>query len=238
MWDLLCDQDIRVLVVSAIVLQIFQQLCGINAVFYYSTSLFDGVIDNPVVGTNLVALVNVLATYVALKLMDSTARKTLILWSAGGMLVSTIFIIAALKGYVYKFIAVISVMSFVSFFEIGLGPIPWLIVAEMFDSKYVATAMSMACIANWGCNFLVGLCFPFMQEYLGAWCFGPFGIVLVVSLVFTASYLPETHGRTVDEIHRMVRTRTMEVSDYFSPISFFLPKNLCHLISAGVHALY
>jgi hypothetical protein len=50
---------------------------------------------------------------------------------------------------------------------IGLGPIPWLIVAEMFDAKYVATAMSMACIVNWACNFLVGLCFPFIQQALG-----------------------------------------------------------------------
>ena len=50
---------------------------------------------------------------------------------------------------------------------IGLGPVPWLIVAEMFDSKYVATAMSMACIANWSCNFIVGVTFPYLSLYLG-----------------------------------------------------------------------
>ena len=75
-----------------------QQLCGINAVFYYSTSFFQGIISNPLLGSTLVAFINVVATYIALKLMDNTARRTLILWSAGGMIVSTAFIIAAILG--------------------------------------------------------------------------------------------------------------------------------------------
>ena len=69
--------------------------------------------------------------------MDNTERRTLILASAGGMFISTVFIIAALCGAVPNMIALVATMFYVSFFEIGLGPIPWLIVAEMFDSKYV-----------------------------------------------------------------------------------------------------
>ena len=204
MWDLLCQRDMHVLVVSTLVLQMAQQLCGINAIFYYSTSFFEGIIENPLVGTALVALVNVIATYIALKLMDNTERRELILWSTGGMLVCTVFIIAALSKLTYNIVALFAVMGFVSFFEIGLGPIPWLIVAEMFDAKYVATAMSMACIVNWGCNFLVGLLFPLMNSTLGPYSFGPFGLVLISTFVFTWLYLPETHGRSVEEIHRLV----------------------------------
>ena len=205
------NTDLRVLVVSCIVFQMAQQLCGINAVFYYSTSFFNGVLSNPLLGTNLVAFVNVIATYVALKLMDRTARRTLLLISAGGMLVSTVFIVMAVKGYFPNTIALISVMAYVSFFEIGLGPIPWLIVAEMFDSKYVATAMSLSCILNWFCNFLVGLLFPFMKLYLGTWSFMPFGAVLIATLSFTWLYLPETYGRSVDEIQRLVQDPFYEV---------------------------
>jgi len=194
-------------VLSALGLQIAQQLCGINAVFYYSTSFFQGVIDDPLVGTNLVAFVNVVATYVALRLMDSTGRRTLLLWSAGGMLVSTSLILAALTGYVQQVYALVAVMAFVSFFEIGLGPVPWLIVAEMFDAKYVATAMSLACVVNWACNFLVGLLFPFMQEWLGPWSFGPFAAVLAVTYALTLAYLPETRGLSVDEIMGEVTAR-------------------------------
>jgi SP family facilitated glucose transporter-like MFS transporter 3 len=147
--DLLYSKELKVLVVSSIVLQMAQQLCGINAVFYYSTSFFQGRIDNPLLGTTLVALVNVIATYVALIIMDKTKRRHLLLISAGGMLISTILIIAALLEVLPNSVALFSVMAFVSFFELGLGPIPWLIVAEMFDSKYVPTAMSISCVVNW-----------------------------------------------------------------------------------------
>jgi MFS transporter, SP family, solute carrier family 2 (facilitated glucose transporter), member 3 len=211
MWDLWCAKDIRILVVSVIILQMAQQLCGINAVFYYSSSFFEGVIDNPLLGTTLVSAINVLATYIALKLMDTTNRRTLLLWSAGGMLLSTVFIIAALLHIIPNYLALLAVMAFVSFFEIGLGPIPWLIVAEMFDAKYVATAMSMACIVNWGCNFLVGLLFPFVQQALGPWSFGPFGLVLIATFLFTYLLLPETHGKSVAEIQRLIGSGDDEI---------------------------
>lgn len=185
--------------------------CCDGKVFYYSSTFFEGVIDNPLQGTTIVAFVNVVATYVALKLMDNTNRRTLILWSSGGMLISTFVIIAALLEVIPKSVALVAVMAFVSFFEIGLGPIPWLIVAEMFDAKYVATAMSLACIVNWGCNFLVGLLFPIMQASLGPLSFGPFGMVLVFTFLFSYFYLPETHGKTVDEIQRLVGSADEEI---------------------------
>jgi MFS family permease len=128
------------------------------------------------------------------------------------MLVSTIIFTLSLLGYIsYSFIAMGAVMAYVAFFEIGLGPIPWLIVAEMFDSKYVATAMSLSCIVNWVCNFLVGLLFPYMQEYFGPWSFGPFAIVLLLTVLFAYIYLPETHGRSVAEIQRLVGANDEEL---------------------------
>lgn len=82
--------------------------------------------------------------YVALKLMDTCGRRTLILWSAAGMFLCCGLTTAALLEVVPNELALLAVMGFVFFFEIGLGPIPWLIVAEMFDAKYVATAMSVS----------------------------------------------------------------------------------------------
>lgn len=121
LFSLLNSKDMRYLFFSALVLQAGQQLCGICAVFYYSTTFFEGVIDNPLMGTVLVGVVNVLATYLALKLMDNTGRKTLLLVSSGGMMISAMLIIAALKGYVYNIIAAVAVIAFVGFFEIGIG---------------------------------------------------------------------------------------------------------------------
>ena len=94
-----------------------------------------GVIVNSLVGTTLVSALNVVATYVALQLMQSTDRVPLMLWSLGGMLTSTVVVKIALLGYIPNIVAVFGVMTFVFFFEIGLRRIPWLIVGEMFDAK-------------------------------------------------------------------------------------------------------
>jgi MFS transporter, SP family, solute carrier family 2 (facilitated glucose transporter), member 3 len=225
MYDLLFRQvDLRPLVVSSIVLQMAQQLSGINAVFYYSTDFFEGVMEKPLLGTTLCASVNVVATYVALKLMDGTPRRTLILWSTGGMVVSTVVITLALTGVVVRSLALAGVLAFVSCFEIGLGPIPWLIVAEMFDAKYVATAMSIACVVNWASNFVVGLSFPFVAHALGAWTWAPFGAIVAATFCFTLWYLPETHGRSVEEINRLVSR--------YGPDEEELQRQAIHIIQA------
>jgi len=206
------DKSLKLLVVSCLVLQISQQLCGINAVFYYSTSFFEGVIENPLVGTTIVGFVNVVATYIALLLMGTYGRRTLILWSSGGMFVCCIFIVISLLGICPKMVALVAVNLYVLFFEIGLGPIPWLIVAEMFDAKYVATAMSASCQLNWACNFIVAFVFPFMHEYLGAYAFVPFACVLLFTFVYALIWLPETQGTTPEELQKaLVRKNSLTV---------------------------
>lgn len=197
---MLKDKQIRRLLICSLVLQMAQQLSGINAVFYYSTMFFEGLIDNPLLGTTIVGGVNVLATYVALLLMENSNRRTLILWSAGGMFFSSIALVLCLLGYFTKIASLFFVITYVIFFEIGLGPIPWLIVAEMFEAKYVATAMSISSQVNWACNFIVGLVFPYLQESLGALSFVPFAVVLLMTIIFVIVWLPETKGTTPSEL--------------------------------------
>jgi len=129
--EMFADKSVRLLVVSTLVLQAGQQLGGINAVFYYSGLFFDGIVDNPLVGTTIIGFINVLATFVALLLMDKCGRRTLIMWSAGGMFLSCIVIVMSLLGYFSSnYVALLGVGCYVSFFAIGLGPIPFLIIAE------------------------------------------------------------------------------------------------------------
>lgn len=200
MAQMFADKNVRLLVVSTFVLQMAQQLSGINAVFFYSGLFFDGVIDNPLVGTTLIGGVNVLATYVALLLMDRCGRRTLIMWSSGGMFLSCVVIVSALLGYFSKMVALGAVAVYVVFFAIGLGPIPFLIVAEMFEGKYVAAAMSISGLVNGICNFFVGLFFPVINEALGAYSFAPFGIVLLLTFLYAWLMLPETAGTTPEEL--------------------------------------
>ena len=211
--DLIAAREYRGLLVAAVGLQLAQQLCGINAVFYYSTSFLRGVVDDPQMGTCLVNLVNVLATYFALTIMDRSRRKHLLLISSVGMAISCVLLVVASIGYTTKTIALISVMLIVTFFEIGLGPIPWLIVAESFDAKYVASAMSLTCIVNWSCNFIVGLSFPHMQLALGPYVFAPFAAVLLVVTLFCHFFVIESFGRTVEEVFRIANPTTAEDAD-------------------------
>lgn len=210
--EMISHPKLRVLLFSSLVLQAAQQLSGINAVFYYSTAFFDGVIDNPLLGTTVVGFVNVLATYAALLLMDKCGRKTLILWSSGGMLLSCVLIVLSLLDYFGHMVALVGVNLYVIFFEIGLGPIPWLIVAEMFETKYVAVAMSVSSQTNWACNFIIGLVFPYMNAYLQAYSFVPFAVVLLMTFIFSATVLPETQGTTPAELAaEMTKRNSMNI---------------------------
>jgi SP family facilitated glucose transporter-like MFS transporter 3 len=134
--DMWSQRKVRLMLISALILQMGQQFSGINAVFYYSTSFFEGVLDNPLVGTAIVGFVNVLATYAVLFLMDTCGRKTLILYSSGGMFLSCVVIVLSLLGYFGNMTALLAVNAYVIFFEFGLGPIPWLLCSEMFDGTY------------------------------------------------------------------------------------------------------
>ncbi|GMF21182.1 unnamed protein product [Phytophthora lilii] len=205
--DVLRDSSIRLPLIVAVVLQLAQQLSGINAVMFYATSFFQNAgLENPLVGITLVYIVNVLATIVALMLMDSAGRRPLLLWSIVGMLVSSGVLTVGLMELL-PFASIFSVggvMSFVWFFEIGLGPIPWLIAAEMFPPKSRTTATSIATMVNWLGLFIIGIVFPTMQDGLGDYIFIPFAILLALTLGFSLKFVPETKGKTLDEIQEEI----------------------------------
>lgn len=161
--------------------------------FYYSTSVFEEVIDRPSVGTVSIGAVNVVFTYVALLLMDRCERRSLFLFSIGGMflsLLTSIFYQAGIWDDSTGLISLLSVNAYVAFYAIGMGPIPSLWITEMVPPRYVSCTMSVCSQANWLANFLVGLAFPLMREQLGGWTFAPFAVVLLVSFLFVWAVLP------------------------------------------------
>lgn len=101
-----------------------------------------------------------------------------------------------------SFVCIGAILVYVAFFEIGPGPIPWFIVAELFSQGPRPAAMAVAGCSNWTSNFLVGLLFPSAAFYLGPYVFIVFAAFLVIFLVFTFFKVPETRGRTFEEITR------------------------------------
>ncbi|XP_045695707.1 solute carrier family 2, facilitated glucose transporter member 3 [Phyllostomus hastatus] len=204
-------------ILISIMLQLSQQLSGINAVFYYSTGIFkDAGVEEPIYATIGAGVVNTIFTVVSLFLVERAGRRTLHMTGLGGMAICSIFMtISLLLKDEYNwmsFICIGAILLFVAFFEIGPGPIPWFIVAELFSQGPRPAAMAVAGCSNWTSNFLVGLLFPSAAFYLGAYVFIIFTGFLVIFLVFTFFKVPETRGRTFEEITRGFEGQALEAN--------------------------
>lgn len=194
-------------IMISIMLQLSQQLSGINAVFYYSTGIFqDAGVKEPIYPTIGAGVVNTIFTVVSLFLVERAGRRTLHMIGLGGMACCSILMTISLllkDEYSWMtYVCIGAIMVFVAFFEIGPGPIPWFIVAELFSQGPRPAAMAVAGCSNWTSNFLVGLLFPSAAFYLGAYVFIVFTGFLVIFLVFTFFKVPETRGRTFEDITR------------------------------------
>lgn len=194
-------------IMISIMLQLSQQLSGINAVFYYSTGIFkDAGVEEPIYATIGAGVVNTIFTVVSLFLVERAGRRTLHMIGLGGMaccsVLMTISMLLKDDHSWMSFVCIGAILVFVAFFEIGPGPIPWFIVAELFSQGPRPAAMAVAGCSNWTSNFLVGLLFPSAAFYLGPYVFIVFTAFLVIFLVFTFFKVPETRGRTFEEITR------------------------------------
>lgn len=196
---------IRPLIV-AVVLQLAQQLCGVNAVFFYSTSIFQSAgVKNADAATAIVGVINVASTVVAFFIMDIAGRRLLLIVGQAGQFVSFLVLTLSfvLKNYspvVFGYISVVSVVGFVISFAIALGPIPWLIMGELFPSSCRPYAMSLAVAINWLSNFAVALTFLPLTKALKQYTFFPFTGIILLTLIFTILMVPETKGKTIEQI--------------------------------------
>ncbi|XP_029168124.1 glucose transporter type 1 isoform X13 [Nylanderia fulva] len=219
MTELICSPTLRAPLVIGVVMQLSQQLSGINAVFYYSTNLFtsSGLTDESAKFATIgIGAIMVCMTLVSIPLMDRTGRRTLHLYGLGGMFIFSIFItisflIKEFFGYVQEmidwmsYISVVSTLCFVVFFAVGPGSIPWMITAELFSQGPRPAAMSIAVLVNWLANFLVGIGFPSMKTSLENYTFLPFSAFLAIFWIFTYKKVPETKNKTFEEILALFR---------------------------------
>ncbi|KAI5621597.1 solute carrier family 2, facilitated glucose transporter member 3, partial [Silurus asotus] len=188
----------------AVMLQLSQQLSGINAVFYYSTGIFESAgVTKPIYATIGAGVVNTVFTVVSLFLVERAGRRTLHLIGLAGMAISALLMtITLLLDYIpnLNYLSILAVFGFVAMFEMGPGPIPWFIVAELFSQGPRPAAMAVAGCSNWTANFLVGISFPKLSELCGPYVFIIFTVFLIFFFVFTYFRVPETKGRTFEEI--------------------------------------
>uniref|UniRef100_A0A669B914 Solute carrier family 2 member 3b n=1 Tax=Oreochromis niloticus TaxID=8128 RepID=A0A669B914_ORENI len=203
--ELFRSPNYRQPIIIAIILQLSQQLSGINAVFYYSTGIFSNAgVSEPIYATIGAGVVNTVFTVVSLFLVERAGRRTLHLIGLAGMaicaLIMTISLSLVKTTPSLSYLAIVAVFGFVASFEMGPGPIPWFIVAELFSQGPRPAAMAVSGFSNWTANFLVGLGFPRLEEICGPYVFIIFMVLLVLFFIFTYLRVPETKGRTFDDI--------------------------------------
>ncbi|MGZ5453117.1 MAG: sugar porter family MFS transporter [Candidatus Aminicenantales bacterium] len=191
----------------AIVLAIFQQITGINAILYYAPRIFEGAgfARMSAIGqSTIVGLVNMLFTVVAIVLADRVGRRPLLLVATGGMGVSLVLLGAAFKfPFLPASALLFIILLYIAFFASAMGPLVWVVMAEIFPIKVRGSAMGLATLILWFADFLVTLTFPIISDrFHPATAFWIYAAMCGLDLVFMWFYLPETKGRTLEEIER------------------------------------
>lgn len=214
-WSALWRGRARRPLIIGVALAVFQQVTGINTVIYYAPLIFQSAglssASVSILATAGVGLVNVIMTVIAMLLLDRAGRRALLLWGLAGMTVMLLVLaggfMAGVKGAVAA-VTVGSVAAYVGFFAIGLGPVFWLLISEIFPLAVRGRGMSVATVANWGSNFAIALIFPIMTHALGsAPVFLIFAVLSVGAFVFTLTSVPETRGRSLEEIEEELSAR-------------------------------
>jgi len=208
-WSELLSPVLRPAFVVGIGLFFLQQLSGINAVIYYAPTVFQeagfGSGSTQLMATIGVGVVNVVMTLVGMALIDRIGRRKLLYLGFIGTTLSLglIAVGAATGAKSLDILAVIGLIGYIASFAASIGPLPWVMMSEIFPARVRGLAMSVTSLSNWAFNFLVVFSFPLMVTTFGLGAvFGLYALVCVAGLVFTWRYVPETNGVTLEAIEQ------------------------------------
>ncbi|MFC8182312.1 MULTISPECIES: sugar porter family MFS transporter [Nocardiaceae] len=198
-----------------IVMAVLQQFVGINAIFYYSTTLWKSVgftEDQSFTTSVITSIINVTMTFVAILFVDRIGRRKLLLGGSVGMFVGLLMAAVSFSQQIgsgddvslpspWGAVALIGANLFVIFFAATWGPIMWVLLGEMFPNRMRAVALGIGTAANWLANFAVTLAFPPLTQAVGLWViYGFFAIMAAVSFFFVKSKIPETNGMELEDM--------------------------------------
>ncbi len=197
-----------------ITMAVLQQFVGINAIFYYSTTLWQsvGFSESESFTTSVItAVINVAMTFVAILFVDRIGRRKLLLAGSVGMFVGLVMAAVSFSQQIgsgddvslpnpWGVVALIGANVFVVFFAATWGPIMWVLLGEMFPNRMRAMALGIGTAANWTANFAITAAFPALSDKIGLWAvYGFFALMAALSFVFVKSKIPETKGTELED---------------------------------------
>lgn len=196
-------------------LMFFQQMSGINAVIFYTTKIFkeSGSNLDEKICTTIIGVVNFISTFIAATLIDKLGRKILLYVSSVSMILS----LGILGAYFYLldeteinvepygWLPLASFVVYVLGFSLGFGPIPWLMMGEILPARIRGPAASLCTGFNWTCTFIVTKTFLLIIDAIGSHgTFWLFGGIVCAALIFTIMFVPETRGKSLQDIERIL----------------------------------
>ncbi|RZB49477.1 Sugar transporter ERD6-like 5 isoform B [Glycine soja] len=188
-------------------LMILQQFGGINGIVFYANSIFISSGFSESIGTIAIVAVKIPMTTIGVLLMDKSGRRPLLLVSAVGtcvgcFLAALSFVLQDLHKWkgVSPILALVGVLVYVGSYSIGMGAIPWVIMSEIFPINVKGSAGSLVTLVSWLCSWIISYAFNFLMSWSSAGTFFMFSGICGFTVLFVAKLVPETKGRTLEEI--------------------------------------
>ncbi len=198
------QKSVRPAVLIGVALAVFQQLCGINVVFNYTSTIFESVgstLNQQLFETVSIGIVNLLFTLLAMWQVDKLGRRPLMLIGSLGLSILYIVLAYLLQSGAAAGLVSIFVLLAISTYAISLAPVTWVLISEIFPNKIRGAASTVAIVSLWGAYFILVFTFPILAKVLGT--YGPFYLyaaICFIGFVFVKAKVKETKGQTLEEL--------------------------------------
>ena len=205
-WKALLKPGVRKVLIIGIVLAVFQQWCGINVIFNYAHEIFSAAgytVSDVLMNIVVTGVTNVIFTFVAIFTVDKWGRKALMYVGSAGLAV--IYVIMGVCYYlqISGWPMLLLVVMAIACYAMSLAPIVWVVLSEIFPARIRGAAMAVSTFFLWMACFILTYTFPLLNEYMGAsGTFWIYGSVCVAGFLFIRSQLPETKGKSLEEIEK------------------------------------
>ncbi|WP_162053471.1 D-xylose transporter XylE [Pontibacter pamirensis] len=206
----------KTVIVIGVLLSVFQQFVGINVALYYAPRIFESMgagKDASMLQTVVMGLINVIFTVVAILTVDRWGRKPLLMVGSIGMAIG-MFAIAGLAYYeIIGISTLVFIIIYTASFMMSWGPICWVLISEIFPNKIRGKAVAVAVAAQWAANFFISATYPSMMEFSGAFTYGFYGLMSLLSFLFVWKMIPETKGKSLEEMEELWRDKSNRVPE-------------------------
>jgi len=198
-------------IVLAVLFAFFNQVSGINAIIYYAPRIFEMAglgARSSLLSTVGIGVINFIFTFVGINIIDKVGRKTLMLVGSLG-LIGSLFMVAYTfyEGNLSGFAVPVYMMCFIAFFAFSQGAVIWVFISEIFPNQVRAKGQTIGSSTHWIMAAIIAFSFPFFAEKLGgAITFSFFGTMMVLQLIFVWRWMPETKGKSLEQIETNIIT--------------------------------